>query len=115
MRNVPGSAAVMTITAADPALLAHEWPALVFDDIHDLAARVDAPDLDCDASRTLDVLVDDGELGARRAAWEQPASRDVRGFAGSTASRSWRRTTAATSFDFLRSTSGVVTEHVTYP
>ena len=42
--------AVMKISAADPALLQHEGRAVVFDDIHDLAARVDDPELECDAS-----------------------------------------------------------------
>ena len=177
--NLCPDGAVMKITAADPALLAHEGPALVFDDIHDLAARVDAPDLDCDASsvmvlrnagpvgapgmpewghlpiparllangvsdllrisdarmsgtsygavvlhvapeaavggplalvrtgdrirldvasRTLDVLVDDGELAERRAALGAAGlARTCGASAGSTASTSCRRTTAATS------------------
>ena len=192
--NLCPDGAVMKITAADPALLAHEGRALVFDDIHDLAARVDAPDLDCDASsvmvlrnagpvgapgmpewghlpiparllangvsdllrisdarmsgtsygavvlhvapeaavggplalvrtgdrirldvasRTLDVLVDDGELGARRAAWEPPASQDVRGFRRLHCEHVLQANHGC-DFDFLRGTSGVVTEHVTY-
>ena len=36
--------AVMKITAADPRLLQHEGRAIVFEDIHDLAARVDDPE-----------------------------------------------------------------------
>ena len=192
--NLCPDGAVMKITAADPALLAHEGPALVFDDIHDLAARVDAPDLDCDASsvmvlrnagpvgapgmpewghlpiparllangvsdllrisdarmsgtsygavvlhvapeaavggplalvrtgdrirldvasRTLDVLVDDGELAERRAAWEPPASPDVRGFRRLHCEHVLQANHGC-DFDFLRGTSGVVTEHVTY-
>ena len=39
----------MKISAADPRLLQHEGRALVFEDVHDLAARVDDPDLECDA------------------------------------------------------------------
>jgi dihydroxy-acid dehydratase len=61
--NLCPDGAVMKITAADPALLSHEGPALVFDDIHDLAARVDAPDLDCDASSVM-VLRNAGPVGA---------------------------------------------------
>ena len=37
----------------DSALLEHEGRAIVFEDIHDLAARVDDPDLDCDASSVM--------------------------------------------------------------
>jgi dihydroxy-acid dehydratase len=55
--------AVMKVSAADGALLRHEGPALVFDDIHDLAARVDDPDLDVDAS-TVMVLRNAGPVGA---------------------------------------------------
>src|SRR5262245_39388371 len=44
----PGGA-VMKITAADPRLLRHEGRAIVFEDVHDLAARIDDPDLECDA------------------------------------------------------------------
>ena len=54
--------AVMKISAADPALLQHEGRAVVFDDIHDLAARVDDPDLDCDASSVM-VLRNAGPVG----------------------------------------------------
>ena len=54
--------AVMKITAADPALLQHEGRALVFDGIHDLAARVDDPDLECDASSVM-VLRNAGPIG----------------------------------------------------
>src|SRR5690242_12587695 len=153
--------AVMKISAADPALLQHEGRAVVFEDIHDLATRVDDPALECDATsvmvlrnagpvggpgmpewghlpipakllkqgvsdlvrisdarmsgtsygavvlhvapesavggplalvetgdlirldvdaRTLDLLVDEGELEARRDAWEPPAAIDERGY-----------------------------------
>jgi dihydroxy-acid dehydratase len=54
--------AVMKITAADPALLRHEGRALVFDGIHDLAARVDDPELECDASSVM-VLRNAGPIG----------------------------------------------------
>ncbi len=55
--------AVMKITAADPRLLEHEGRAIVFEDIHDLAARVDDPDLECDASSVM-VLRNAGPIGA---------------------------------------------------
>ena len=54
--------AVMKITAADPALLQHEGRALVFDGIHDLAAKVDDPDLECDPSSVM-VLRNAGPIG----------------------------------------------------
>jgi dihydroxy-acid dehydratase len=49
--NVCPDGAVMKITAAERRLLTHEGPAVVFEDIHDLAARVDDPALDVDAVR----------------------------------------------------------------
>jgi dihydroxy-acid dehydratase len=55
--------AVLKITAADPRLLEHEGPAIVFDDIHDLAARVDDPELPCDAASVM-VLRNAGPVGA---------------------------------------------------
>jgi dihydroxy-acid dehydratase len=55
--------AVMKITAADPRLLQHEGRAIVFEDIHDLAARVDDPGLICDASSVM-VLRNAGPIGA---------------------------------------------------
>jgi L-arabonate dehydrase len=55
--------AVMKISAADPALLRHEGPAVVFEDIHDLAARVDDPALEIDGS-TVMVLRNAGPVGA---------------------------------------------------
>ena len=55
--------AVMKITAADPRLLSHEGRAIVFEDIHDLAARVDDPDLECDESSVM-VLRNAGPIGA---------------------------------------------------
>src|SRR3954447_6223656 len=54
--------AVMKISAADPALLQHEGRAVVFEDIHDLAARVDDPGLLCDASSVM-VLRNAGPVG----------------------------------------------------
>jgi dihydroxy-acid dehydratase len=41
--------AVLKTAAADPRLLQHEGRAVVFEDINDLAARIDDPDLDIDA------------------------------------------------------------------
>src|SRR4029079_2454275 len=55
--------AVMKITAADPALLRHEGRAVVFEDVHDLAARVDDPALEVDASSVM-VLRNAGPVGA---------------------------------------------------
>jgi L-arabonate dehydrase len=54
--------AVMKISAADPALLRHEGRAVVFEDVHDLAARVDDPDLDIDESSVM-VLRNAGPVG----------------------------------------------------
>jgi dihydroxy-acid dehydratase len=54
--------AVMKISAADPALLQHEGRAVVFEDIHDMAARVDDTDLECDASSVM-VLRNAGPVG----------------------------------------------------
>jgi L-arabonate dehydrase len=55
--------AVMKITAADPRLLRHEGRAVVFEDIHDLAARVEDPALECDESSVM-VLRNAGPIGA---------------------------------------------------
>jgi dihydroxy-acid dehydratase len=60
--NLCPDGAVMKISAADPALLRHEGRAVVFEDVHDLAARVDDPALDCDASSVL-VLRNAGPVG----------------------------------------------------
>ena len=186
--------AVMKISAADPALLQHEGRAVVFDDIHDLAARVDDPDLDCDASsvmvlrnagpvggpgmpewghlpipakllkqgvtdlvrisdarmsgtsygavvlhvapesaiggplalvedgdlirldvegRSLDLVVDDAELEARRAAWEPPERSDTRGYRKLHADHVLQANEGC-DLDFLRGRSPVVTNAVTY-
>ena len=61
--NLCPDGAVMKISAADPRLLAHEGRAIVFEDIHDLAARVDQPDLDVDADSVM-VLRNAGPVGA---------------------------------------------------
>ena len=61
--NLCPDGAVMKISAADPRLLSHEGRAIVFEDIHDLAARVDAPDLDVDADSVM-VLRNAGPVGA---------------------------------------------------
>jgi L-arabonate dehydrase len=61
--NLCPDGAVMKISAADPALHEHEGRAIVFEDIHDLAARVDDPALECDASSVM-VLRNAGPVGA---------------------------------------------------
>jgi L-arabonate dehydrase len=55
--------AVMKISAADPRLLQHEGSAVVFEDVHDLADRVDDPSLEVDADSVL-VLRNAGPVGA---------------------------------------------------
>ncbi|HKE81270.1 MAG TPA: IlvD/Edd family dehydratase, partial [Solirubrobacteraceae bacterium] len=61
--NLCPDGAVMKISAADPRLLAHEGRAIAFEDIHDLAERVDDPDLDVDADSVM-VLRNAGPVGA---------------------------------------------------
>ena len=61
--NLCPDGAVMKISAADARLLTHEGRAIVFEDIHDLAARVDDPDLDVDADSVM-VLRNAGPVGA---------------------------------------------------
>jgi L-arabonate dehydrase len=61
--NLCPDGAVMKTSAADPRLLAHEGRAIVFEDIHDLAARVDEPDLDVDEDSVM-VLRNAGPVGA---------------------------------------------------
>jgi len=61
--NLCPDGAVMKVSAADPRLLAHEGRAVVFEDIHDLAARVDDPDLEVDADCVM-VLRNAGPVGA---------------------------------------------------
>jgi dihydroxy-acid dehydratase len=60
--NLCPDGAVLKISAADSALLQHEGRAIVFEDIHDLAARVDDPALECDASSVM-VLRNAGPVG----------------------------------------------------
>jgi dihydroxy-acid dehydratase len=55
--------AVIKVSAADPRLLRHEGRAVVFEDIHDLAARVDDPDLGIDPDSVM-VLRNAGPVGA---------------------------------------------------
>jgi L-arabonate dehydrase len=61
--NLCPDGAVMKISAAESRLLAHEGRAIVFEDIHDLAARVDDPGLDVDAGSVM-VLRNAGPVGA---------------------------------------------------
>jgi dihydroxy-acid dehydratase len=60
--NLCPDGAVMKISAADPRLLSHEGAAVVFEDIHDLADRVDDPDLEIDADSVM-VLRNAGPVG----------------------------------------------------
>ena len=60
--NLCPDGAVLKTSAADPALLQHEGRAIVFENIHDLAERVDDPTLDCDASSVM-VLRNAGPVG----------------------------------------------------
>jgi dihydroxy-acid dehydratase len=60
--NLCPDGAVMKISAAEPRLLAHEGRAVVFEDIHDLAARVDDPELNVDADSVM-VLRNAGPVG----------------------------------------------------
>jgi len=186
--------AVMKITAADSQLLQHEGHAIVFEDVHDLAARVDDPELECDEtsvmvlrnagpvggpgmpewghlpipakllergvtdllrisdarmsgtsygavvlhvapesaiggplalvhdgdvirldvrSRTLDLVVDDAELAARRDAWTQPQRKDERGYRLLHAEHVLQANEGC-DLDFLRGRSRVVADAVTY-
>jgi dihydroxy-acid dehydratase len=61
--NLCPDGAVMKSSAADPALLRHEGPALVFDSHEELTARIDDPDLPCDRDTVL-VLRNAGPVGA---------------------------------------------------
>lgn len=51
--NLAPDGAVIKPAAATPALLQHRGPAVVFDSIEDLHARIDDPDLDVDADSVL--------------------------------------------------------------
>ncbi|HWF74842.1 MAG TPA: IlvD/Edd family dehydratase [Solirubrobacteraceae bacterium] len=55
--------AVLKRTACDPRLLSHEGPAVVFEDIHDLAARVDSAELEIGPDSVM-VLREAGPIGA---------------------------------------------------
>ena len=44
--NLAPNGAIIKPSAATPELLTHEWPAVVFDSVEDLHARIDDPDLD---------------------------------------------------------------------
>ena len=61
--NLAPRGAVMKPPAADPALLQHTGRAVVFDSYADMAARIDDPALDVDASSVL-VLRNAGPVGA---------------------------------------------------
>jgi dihydroxy-acid dehydratase len=61
--NLAPRGAVMKPPAADPALLAHTGRAVVFSSYDDMAARIDDPALDVDASSVL-VLQNAGPIGA---------------------------------------------------
>jgi len=53
---------VIKTVAADPALLRHRGPAVVFEDHADMAARIDDPELDCSPDSVL-VLRRSGPVG----------------------------------------------------
>jgi dihydroxy-acid dehydratase len=55
--------AVIKRSAASPELLRHRGPAVVFDDIHDMGARIDSPDLEVTPDSVL-VLRNAGPTGA---------------------------------------------------
>jgi L-arabonate dehydrase len=61
--NLCPDGAVLKRSAAAPELLQHEGPAVVFEDIADLGARVDDPDLAIDESSVM-VLKNAGPVGA---------------------------------------------------
>jgi L-arabonate dehydrase len=65
------------------------------------------------AERRLDLLVDAGELDARRAAWSPPERRDERGYRKLYAERVLQANHGC-DFDFLRGRSPVVEESTTY-
>ena len=60
--NLAPDGAVIKATAADPKLLRHTGRAVVFDDYNDMAARIDDPNLEADASSVL-ILRNAGPLG----------------------------------------------------
>jgi len=61
--NIAPRGAVIKQAAASPALMVHTGPAMVFDDLSDLAARIDSDDLDVTADSVL-VLRNAGPKGA---------------------------------------------------
>jgi dihydroxy-acid dehydratase len=61
--NLAPNGAILKAAAADPRLLEHEGRAVVFTDLADLAARIDAPDLDVAPDDVL-VLQNAGPIGA---------------------------------------------------
>ena len=61
--NLAPTGAVIKCSAATPALLVHQGPAVVFDDMRDMMARFDDPDLDVTADSVL-VLRNAGPRGA---------------------------------------------------
>jgi len=61
--NLAPNGAILKAAAADARLLEHEGRAVVFDDLADLAARIDAPDLDVEPDDVL-VLRNAGLIGA---------------------------------------------------
>ena len=61
--NLAPDGALIKQSAADPSLTQHVGPALVFEDLSDLAARIDDPDLDVTADSVL-VLRNAGPKGA---------------------------------------------------
>ncbi len=61
--NLCPNGAVIKVAAADPRLLKHEGRAVVFEGLHDLADRVDDPELDIDESCVM-VLRGGGPVGA---------------------------------------------------
>ena len=61
--NLCPDGAVLKRSAAEERLLQHEGSAVVFEDVHDLARRVDDPDLEIDATSVM-VLKNAGPVGA---------------------------------------------------
>ena len=61
--NLAPNGAILKAAAADPRLMEHEGRAVVFHDLADLAARIDAPDLDVEPDDVL-VLQNAGPIGA---------------------------------------------------
>jgi dihydroxy-acid dehydratase len=61
--NIAPQSAIIKQGAATPALLQHTGPAMVFEDLADLSARIDSPDLDVTADSVL-VLRNAGPRGA---------------------------------------------------